>query len=110
MAFDVMEYKTPFSDESKKNIVGYNYVNDMVSELKPRLNDLPASLYHSLYNFQKVGVQFGIDHFGRIILGDEMGVGKTIQAHSRHLMSKMTCLMDLQLELQHGSLVSLALA
>jgi len=80
MAFDVLEYQVPFSDESKKNIVGYNYINDMVSELKPRLNDLPASLYHSLYNFQKVGVQYGIDHFGRMILGDEMGVGKTIQA------------------------------
>jgi SWI/SNF-related matrix-associated actin-dependent regulator 1 of chromatin subfamily A len=29
-----------------------------------------------------VGVQFGVDHFGRCLIGDEMGVGKTIQAIS----------------------------
>jgi len=49
MAFDVLEYPVPFSDESKKNIVGYNYLNDKLTKLKPRLSDLPASLYHSLY-------------------------------------------------------------
>lgn len=27
-------------------------------------------------------MQFAIDHWGRILLGDEMGVGKTIQAIS----------------------------
>jgi len=76
MAFDLLEYRTPFSDESKKNIVGYEYSDDLM--YKPKLSSLPPSLYHSLYNFQKVGVQAGIDHFGRMILGDEMGVGKTI--------------------------------
>lgn len=34
----------------------------------------------SLYNFQKEGIKFGINKFGRFLLGDEMGVGKTIQA------------------------------
>jgi SWI/SNF-related matrix-associated actin-dependent regulator 1 of chromatin subfamily A len=33
-----------------------------------------------MFEFQKVGVQFGISKFGRVLLGDEMGVGKTIQA------------------------------
>ena len=78
MAFDVIEFGVPFSDESKKNLVGYNYSNDLCVGIKPTLKDLPPSLFHSLYNFQKVGVQFGVDHFGRCILGDEMGVGKTI--------------------------------
>lgn len=32
------------------------------------------------YEFQKVGIQFGINHYGRVLIGDEMGVGKTIQA------------------------------
>mgnify|MGYP002631158578 CR=1 FL=1 len=32
----------------------------------------------SLYEFQKKGIEFGVKHFGRILLGDEMGVGKTI--------------------------------
>ena len=34
----------------------------------------------SLYEFQKTGILFGIQRHGRILLGDEMGVGKTIQA------------------------------
>lgn len=34
----------------------------------------------SLYKFQKDGIEFGFKNFGRLILGDEMGVGKTIQA------------------------------
>jgi SNF2 family DNA or RNA helicase len=80
MAFDLLEYRTPFTDETKKNIVNYDYRHDIM--YRPMLSLLPPSLYHSLYNFQKVGVQFGVDHFGRIILGDEMGVGKTIQAIS----------------------------
>lgn len=49
MGFDILEYRVPFSDDSKKNIVGFNYINDLVGEMKPRLSDLPASLYHSLY-------------------------------------------------------------
>jgi len=56
MAFDVIEFRVPFSDESKKNLVGYNYANDLCAGFKPSLKDLPPSLFHSLYNFQKVGV------------------------------------------------------
>ena len=60
MAFDLLDFTIPFSDKSKKNMIGYNYKKDVISR--------PPSLYHSLYNFQKVGIQFG--------------VGKTIQAIS----------------------------
>jgi hypothetical protein len=77
MAFDICEYSIPFSDESKKNLVGYDFKNDLVGK-KITLKDLPPSLFHALYNFQKVGVQYGVDHFGRCMIGDEMGVGKTI--------------------------------
>ena len=41
---------------------------------------LPQKIMKSLYEFQKEGVAFGLTKFGRMLLGDEMGVGKTIQA------------------------------
>ena len=42
--------------------------------------DLPEKIKNSIYEFQKKGIEFGISRFGRVLLGDEMGVGKTIQA------------------------------
>lgn len=41
---------------------------------------LPDSILKNLYEFQKKGVEYAVRRFGRILLGDEMGVGKTIQA------------------------------
>lgn len=76
MSLDLLEFTVPFSDKSKKNLIGYDYQDDL--SCRPRLTHLPSSLYHSLYSFQKVGVQYGADHHARIVLGDEMGVGKTI--------------------------------
>jgi SWI/SNF-related matrix-associated actin-dependent regulator 1 of chromatin subfamily A len=37
-------------------------------------------MLESLYGFQKEGIEYGVQRFGRLLLGDEMGVGKTIQA------------------------------
>jgi hypothetical protein len=31
-----------------------------------------------MYKYQKEGVRFGTQKYGRVLLGDEMGVGKTI--------------------------------
>lgn len=41
---------------------------------------LPNLLLKSLYGFQKKGVEYAVRRFGRVLLGDEMGIGKTIQA------------------------------
>ena len=41
---------------------------------------LPSRVYDNLYQFQRDGVRFAHSNFGRILLGDEMGVGKTLQA------------------------------
>jgi hypothetical protein len=49
VSFDLIEYRIPFSDESKSNLVGYDYANDM--NFKPSIAMLPPSLYHSLYQF-----------------------------------------------------------
>eukprot|EP00347_Sterkiella_histriomuscorum_P021164 403335006 len=80
MVFDLFEFKVPFSDTSKISIVNYDYHEDF--DHKANIQNLPKSLYAQLYHFQRVGVQFGIDHHGRCLIGDEMGVGKTIQAIS----------------------------
>lgn len=44
------------------------------------MNGVPEQLRSQLFNFQKEAVIFGIKRYGRYLLGDEMGVGKTIQA------------------------------
>ena len=42
------------------------------------LSKLPEKMIEVLYKFQKDGIEFGVRRFGRLLLGDEMGVGKTI--------------------------------
>lgn len=53
---------------------------DYSSEKEKSLYDIPPFMYSSLYNFQKMGIEFGISKSCRFLLADEMGVGKTIQA------------------------------
>jgi SNF2 family DNA or RNA helicase len=78
MVFELINHPTPFSDEYIENFVGYDYTRDLKN--MPALEELPLSLQDALYNFQLEGIRFGIRHHGRLLLGDEMGVGKTIQA------------------------------
>ena len=51
------------------------------SEIKDKdrtIDKLPDKMVKALYEFQKKGIEYGIQRFGRMLLGDEMGVGKTI--------------------------------
>lgn len=41
---------------------------------------IPACLWQNLYEFQREGVKFCIEKQGRALLGDEMGLGKSLQA------------------------------
>lgn len=41
---------------------------------------IPAPLAKAMLPFQREGVRFGVQHKGRLLLADEMGVGKTVQA------------------------------
>ena len=64
--------------KSKKIIYIIDYKEDC--QHLPKLNDLPKNLLKSLYRFQKQGIIFGIKKFSRLLIADEMGVGKTVQA------------------------------
>lgn len=50
------------------------------SEAEERFNSMPVHLRQALMPFQKAGVQFALKRGGRLLLADEMGVGKTVQA------------------------------
>lgn len=41
---------------------------------------MPAALRAALLPFQREGVRYGLARRGRVLLADEMGVGKTVQA------------------------------
>lgn len=49
-------------------------------EVKDTRYQLSGSIYDKLMEFQKIGVDFGINRNGRVLLADDMGLGKTIQA------------------------------
>ena len=49
-------------------------------QVEPAFKALPASLRQQLLPFQRAGVRYSLARQGRILLADEMGVGKTVQA------------------------------
>lgn len=67
-------------DSSLKNEKKVNFLIDYRKESVHSLAELPSHMLSSLYKFQKSGINFGIQRCGRLLLADEMGVGKTIQA------------------------------
>ena len=50
------------------------------AEVAARLARMPPSLRAALMPFQAEGVAFGLARHGRVLIADEMGVGKTVQA------------------------------
>lgn len=55
----------------------FNYEAE-INKKDRTLDKLPDKMLASLYGFQKQGIEYGVQRFGRFLLGDEMGVGKTI--------------------------------
>jgi len=61
------------------SIKTFNYENELKDFERDRnLDKLPEWMSKNLYEFQKKGIEYGVRRFGRMLLGDEMGVGKTI--------------------------------
>jgi superfamily II DNA or RNA helicase len=71
--FVVKALSQPFPTYSKK--CPHNYA----IEPKKTLESVPHYIIEKLYPFQKEGVAFALNHHGRALIGDEMGVGKTVQ-------------------------------
>lgn len=49
-------------------------------DLGRSVDNLDLEFREKMYAFQRESITFGISKYGRLLIGDEMGVGKTIQA------------------------------
>ena len=49
-------------------------------QVENRMEAIPGPLASALLPFQQEGVRWSIAHAGRVLIADEMGVGKTVQA------------------------------
>ena len=80
ICYDIIKFLNQPDNNSKSKKVTYiiDYTEDSINS--PKLNDLPKTLLKNLYRFQKQGIIFGIKKFSRLLIADEMGVGKTVQA------------------------------
>jgi SWI/SNF-related matrix-associated actin-dependent regulator 1 of chromatin subfamily A len=54
-------------------------VHDYRTDRIRTLADLPPEMVSNMYPFQREGVEYAFSRYGRVLIGDEMGVGKTIQ-------------------------------
>ena len=75
-------------NQSNKKKSSVQITLDYTKDEPKSINSLPNNFLSVLYQFQKDGISFGIERKGRILLADEMGVGKSIQAIGISLLYK----------------------
>ena len=85
----ILNFKTKTRMSTNNNNINnsnYNtkitYRIDYTKDVEHNINELPKKILESLYPFQRDGINFGIKRKSRLLIADEMGVGKTIQAIS----------------------------
>ena len=81
-----IKYRETSTKNNKK--VTKNITLDFSNDIPKSINSLPNNFLQCLYEFQKEGIKFGLERKGRILLADEMGVGKTVQALGIALLYK----------------------
>ena len=81
-----IKYRETSTKNNKK--VTKNITLDFSNDIPKSINSLPNNFLQYLYEFQKEGIKFGLERKGRILLADEMGVGKTVQALGIALLYK----------------------
>ena len=81
-----IKYRETITKSNKKSTKEIKL--DFTKDPKKSIDSLSCKFLQALYDFQKDGIKFGIERKGRILLADEMGVGKTVQAIGIALMYK----------------------
>ena len=73
-----IKYRETITKSNKKSTKEIKL--DFTKDPQKSIDSLSGKFLQALYDFQKDGIKFGIERKGRILLADEMGVGKTVQA------------------------------
>ena len=77
---NISEDKKNKKKKKSSNYQKITYIIDYKNDPLYSIDKLPPNMLKTLYEFQKEGINFGIKKNGRVLIADEMGVGKTIQA------------------------------
>jgi hypothetical protein len=71
-----MKTQVPYSLNNQRKSK-YDYKNDKTVKL--RLEEfLPPFIFKSLYSFQRDGIKKGLKLYGRVLINDDFGLGKSL--------------------------------
>lgn len=75
-AINLMKTQVPYSLNNQRKSK-YDYKNDKTVKL--RLEEfLPPFIFKSLYSFQRDGIKKGLKLYGRVLINDDFGLGKSL--------------------------------